>query len=256
MLSWFRVAVAVAVFISVSVFRWMLIAGCLWGAFWPMLSPARALAQGAPAFWTAIPAAGPAARWDHTLAADPETGRLVLFGGRDANGAPFADTWLYSTADDAWEALPAPGPAARFGQAVTVDPAARALWLFGGQADGATFFNDVWKFDLDALTWTEATTGEARPSPRYGASAVLDDQGRLLISHGFTFEGRFDDTWPLDLQEAGPAWTEIVQDGIVPNARASHDAAVLDGVVYLFGGYGVNGPLADFWTLEAGSRPS
>jgi N-acetylneuraminic acid mutarotase len=307
----------------------------------------------------ALSASGPAARWDHTLSADPETGRLILFGGRDANGAPFSDTWTYSIADETWEALPAPGPSARFGQAVTVDPAARDLWLFGGQADGATFFNDVWRFDLDALTWSEVPTGEARPSPRYGTSAVLDGQGQVLISHGFTFEGRFDDTWSLDpasgvwtdvspapetrplkrclheavwddatsrmllyggcssgfgpcpqgdlwafdpatrtwtmlapatspaarsnpalvrdeatsslwlidglteagyaadlwsldVQGTGVAWSEVVQDGIVPEARASHDATVLDGVVYLFGGYGVNGPLADLWTLPAG----
>jgi N-acetylneuraminic acid mutarotase len=319
----------------------------------------RVVAQEAPATWSAIAAAGPAARWDHTLSADPETGRLILFGGRDANGAPFSDTWTYSVTDEVWEALPAAGPSARFGQAVTVDPAARALWLFGGQADGATFFNDVWRFDLDTLTWSEVPTGDARPSPRYGTSAVLDGQGQLLISHGFTFEGRFDDTWSLDpatgvwtdvspapatrplkrclheavwddatsrmllyggcssgfgpcpqgdlwafdpatrtwtmlapatspaarsnpalvrdeassslwlidglteagyvadlwsldVQRAGAAWSEVVQDGVVPEARASHDAVVLDGVVYLFGGYGVNGPLADLWTLRAG----
>ncbi len=342
-------------------FAIVLIAGCLSGANWWMPLPSRALAQGTPASWTALPAAGPAARWDHTLAADPATGRLVLFGGRDANGAPFGDTWIYSTADEVWEALPDPGPAARFGQAVTVDPEARAVWLFGGQADGATFFNDVWKFDLDALTWIEMPTGDARPSPRYGTSAVLDDRGQLLITHGFTFDGRFDDTWSLDpatgvwtdvspapetrplkrclheavwddatsrmllyggcssgfgpcpqgdlwafdpatrawseltgatnpagrsnpalvrdaassshwlidglteagyaadlwsldVQSAGAAWSEVAQDGVVPEARASHDAAMLDGVVYLFGGYGVNGPLADFWSLRAGQE--
>lgn len=319
------------------------------------IRPADA-AQGPTLAWAAIPAGGPAARWDHTLSADADTGRLVLFGGRDAAGAPFGDTWVYSPEANTWEATPSAGPAPRFGQAVAVDAANRALYLFGGQADGATFFNDVWRFDLDTLTWAEVPTAELRPAPRYGTSAVLDGDGQLLISHGFTFEGRFDDTWSLDpasgvwtdlspssetrplkrclheaiwdaergqmllyggcssgfgpcpqgdlwafdpamqtwteltpaaspaarsnpalvrddlsgstwliagLTEAGyaadawrldltdgtPAWVEELPGAVLPSPRASHDAAALNGDLYLFGGYSDAGVLADFWVL-------
>ena len=90
-----------------------------------------------------------------------------------------------------------PAPSPRFGHAVAVDAGNRALYLFGGQADGETFFNDTWRFDLDARSWSEIPTGDDRPSPRYGTSAVLDGEGNLIVSHGFTFEGRFDDTWCL-----------------------------------------------------------
>jgi hypothetical protein len=327
------------------------------GALLALLAPADApAAQGAPVSWTSLDVVGPAARWDHTLAADPGTGHLILFGGRDANGAPFGDTWVYDAAAASWSALEGPSPSPRFGQAVAVDTARRALYLFGGQADGATFFNDTWRLDLDGLTWSEIVTGDIRPSPRYGTSAVLDDLGHILVSHGFTFEGRFDDTWSLDpesgtwtdvspaaetrplkrclheavwdaagqrmllyggcssgfgpcpqgdlwtfdpaartwtdltpaaspaarsnpalirddvsggihlidgLTEAGyaadlwsldlstaePLWTEHEQGAIVPEPRASHDTAILDGAAYLFGGYGNAGPLADFWVL-------
>jgi N-acetylneuraminic acid mutarotase len=323
----------------------------------PVVFAATVLAQGAPPTWTAIDTAGPAARWDHTLAADEVTGRLILFGGRDAAGAPLGDTWLYDAAEQAWTVVEGPAPSPRFGQAVAVDAAQRALYLFGGQADGATFFNDTWRFDLDALAWEELPTGDVRPAPRYGTSAVLDGAGNLLISHGFTFEGRFDDTWSLDpaagvwsdvsppaetrplkrclheavwdaeqarmllyggcssgfgpcpqgdlwafdpasrtwmeltpaespaprsnpalirdeasgeiwliggLTEAGyaadlwaldlgnpaPAWQAVTQADAVPSSRASHDAAVLDGAVYLFGGTSDAGPLADLWLLS------
>ena len=319
-------------------------------------APLTARAQLLTPVWTPIEAVGPAARWDHTLSADPASGTLVLFGGRDAGGAAFGDTWTFSAADGAWTPIDGPAPSPRFGQAVAVDAANRALYLFGGQA-GPDFFNDAWRFDLDDLTWSEIATGEARPSPRYGTSAVLAGDGTILVSHGFTFEGRFDDTWSLDpatgvwtdispapetrplkrcLHEAvwdaasgrmllfggcasgfgpcplgdlwafdpaagtwtelapagGPAarsnpalihaeesariwvidglteggytadlwsldlggdalgWVEASQADIAPEPRASHDAAVLDGDVYLFGGFGDNGALADFWLLD------
>src|SRR4051794_31371682 len=44
----------------------------------------------------------PPARWDHTLAADDENRRLIVFGGRGADFAPFGDTWAYSFADRLW----------------------------------------------------------------------------------------------------------------------------------------------------------
>lgn len=332
------------------------------GALLPLLLVALLMrtlpgaAQADAPVWTAIEAAGPAARWDHTLAADPATGRLILFGGRDDNGAPFGDTWVYDTRDQAWVTVAGAAPSPRFGQAVAVDAANRALYLFAGQADGDTFFNDTWRFDLDALTWEQVTTGAAAPSPRYGTSAVLDNAGHLLISHGFTFEGRFDDTWSLDLAsgawtdvspavetrplkrclheavwdgaanrmllyggcssgfgpcpqgdlwafdpavgswtelipastpaaranpalirddasgriwlidgltEAGytadlwtldvagaaPVWSEIAAGDPAPSPRGSHDAALLDGTVWLFGGFGDTGALRDLWTL-------
>jgi hypothetical protein len=313
-----------------------------------------------PAAWTLVDAAGPAARWDHTFSADPVTGRLLLVGGRDAAGAPFGDTWVYTPADNTWTQVEGAAPSPRFGQAVAVDAANRALYLFGGQADGATFFNDTWRLDLDDLAWSEIPTGDVRPSPRYGTSAVLDGDGNILVSHGFTFEGRFDDTWSLDpatgvwtdvspaaetrplkrclheavwdaqqnrmllyggcssgfgpcpqgdfwafdpaartwsdltpaaspaarsnpalvrddasgavwlidgLTDAGyvadlwaldlanqsPAWAETAQGEIVPEPRASHDATILDGAAYLFGGFGNAGPLADLWRLDVGA---
>lgn len=318
------------------------------------VAPLPASAQGAA--WRAIEVAGPAARWDHSLAADPETGALILFGGRDGAGAAFGDTWRYATADRSWAPVEGPGPSPRFGQAIAVDAANRAVYLFGGQA-GPDFFNDAWRFDLDALTWSEIPTGDGRPAPRYGTSAVIDGDGNVLITHGFTFEGRFDDTWSLDpatgvwtdispaaetrplkrclheavwdaaegrmllfggcasgfgpcplgdlwafdpaarswqdvtpatgpaarsnpaliqdedssriwlvdgLTEGGyaadlwmldlggdaPGWVEVSPADVVPAPRASHDAALLDGDVYLFGGFGDEGALADFWRLE------
>jgi N-acetylneuraminic acid mutarotase len=329
----------------------------LFGAFLVMQSMELSAAQSPSLVWRELDVAGPAARWDHTLSADTVTGGLFLFGGRDAAGAPLSDTWVYAFEENTWTPVEGPAPSARFGHAIAVDPEGRALYLFGGQADGETFFNDTWRFDLDALSWEEVATSDSRPSPRYGTSAVFDGDGHILVSHGFTFEGRFDDTWSLDpatgvwtdvspapetrplkrcLHEAvwdaegsrmllfggcasgfgpcplgdlwafdpatrtwtdltpaespaarsnpaliqngdsgsiwvldgltaagytadlwsldlggdAPGWVEVSQANIAPAPRASHDAVILDGDVYLFGGFGDAGPLADLWVLD------
>src|SRR5215213_3483109 len=91
----------------------------------------------------------PAARWDHTLSADETTKQLILFGGRDAGGSPFGDTWLYDLVKHEWRQVEGTAPDPRFGQAVAVDRATGILVLFGGQSSDV-FFNDTWTFDFAA----------------------------------------------------------------------------------------------------------
>lgn len=227
----------------------------------PVMAAATAARQADEAGWIALGAGadGPGARWDHTLTTDEGGERLVLFGGRNDVASPLGDLWLFDLETETWEATDASGPAPRFGHAVAVDPEARALYLFGGQADGATFFDDAWRLDLDALTWTElATDGGARPSARYGTSAVLDGAGNLLVSHGFTFAGRFDDTWALDLAEE--TWTDVSPAPEArPLKRCLHEA-VWDaeaGRMLLFGGCSSGFgpcPQGDLWAFDPTER--
>ena len=154
--------------------------------------------------------AEPPARRDHSLVSDGE--RLVLFGGRGPN--PLGDTWVYAIASNVWEQpIADPAPPARFGHNTVWDLASNRIVLFGGQAEGGTFFNDLWSFDPETWQWSQLDTGSG-PSPRYGAGAAFDPHGRLLLTHGFTTDGRFDDTWALDL--AGRAWTDISPQGERP----------------------------------------
>ena len=185
-------------------------------------------------------------------------GSLFLFGGRDAAGAPLGDSWGYSVEDNSWALLDGPAPSPRFGHAVAVDAGNRALYLFGGQADGETFFNDTWRFDLDARSWSEIPTGDDRPSPRYGTSAVLDGEGNLIVSHGFTFEGRFDDTWVLDPKSG--IWTDVSPAPETrPLKRCLHEAvwdAEQDRMLLYGGcssGFGPC-PQGDLWAFDPAAR--
>ena len=171
-----------------------------------LLRPAPSSAQEAAPVWTAIAATGPAARWDHTLAADPETGRLILFGGCSSG--------------------------------------------FGPCPQG-----DLWSFDPATRTWTELTPASA-PAARSNPALIRDDaSGSIWLIDGLTEAGDVADLWTLAADGDTPSWSELAQSATVPQPRASHDAAVLDGDVYLFGGYGDAGPLADLWVRQPSAYP-
>jgi hypothetical protein len=145
--------------------------------------------------WTLLDdASGPAGRWDHVLLADGRNERLFLLGGRDGDGVALNDLWRFDLDDQTWARVDAFGPAARFGAAAAVTPDGRGFVLFGGQSD--VFFNDLWSFDFESEIWSLLDEGAAvAPSARYGLGGAFEASGRFVISHGFTFDGRFDDTW-------------------------------------------------------------
>jgi len=204
-----------------------------------------------------IDGTGPGARWDLHLAADQENGVILLYGGRDINGVSFSDTWIYDLAAGAWSQLDAESPAPRFGAATAEDREKRRVYLFGGE-DGATFFNDTWRFDFKSMSWLLQDDGTSlAPSPRYGLGGSLDNDANLVISHGFTFEGRFDDTWTFDTREK--IWTDTSSSpDSRPLKRCLHEFAhdPESGQIILYGecssGYGPC-PQGDLWSYDPSS---
>lgn len=62
----------------------------------------------------------------------------------------------------------------------------------------------------------------------------------LLFSFGGT-DGQYhyNDTWSFDI--ATRKWSELQCIGFIPSPREGHAAALVDDVVYVFGGRGVDG---------------
>ncbi len=213
-----------------------------------------ACAAAQPLAFTRLPASGaaPSARVDGTIAYDGPSRRVYMFGGLD--NAARNDLWFYSLAQRRWEEVQAGGakPAARFGHTLLHDAARRRLILFGGQASG--FFSDVWAFGLDSGAWQQLAGNEAGPSDRYGHSAILDEaRGRMVISHGFTDAGRFDDTWAFDL--ASNRWSNITPSGTRPLKRCLHHAVYdpANSQMLLYGGCASGFgpcPLGDLWSFD------
>jgi hypothetical protein len=127
--------------------------------------------------------------------------------------------------------------------------------------EGSSFFNDVWAFDLERETWRqliETRNGSGFPRTRYGQSAALDSRGRVIVSHGFSDQGRFDDTWAFD--PASATWTNLTPPGGPrPLKRCLHELAYDPATdrIFLHGGCSSGFgpcPQGDLWAFDLKSN--
>jgi uncharacterized protein (TIGR03437 family) len=204
--------------------------------------------------YTLLGAAGqaPPARYDAPIAYDPVDRQVFVFGGQDRQ--VFDDLWAYSLRTRQWREVQVSGerPAARFGHTLIFDPVRRRVVVFAGQARG--FFGDVWAFDLAGNAWRRLSPDDSGPSRRYGHSAIYDPvRDRMVISHGFTNAGRFDDTWAFEF--SSNIWRDLSPSGARPLRRCLHHAAYdpAGGQMFLYGGCASGFgpcPLGDLWSFD------
>ena len=63
----------------------------------------------------------------------------------------------------------------------------------------------------------------------------------------------YNDTWSFDISTR--KWTELQCTGSIPSPRASHAAVLVDGVMYVFGGFSADeGYLDDLYALQLSSE--
>ena len=223
-----------------------------------VLSPAVTQPASLPTFnepiWMRVAIqGGPAAREDHTWTVDQDGRHAYLFGGRDG-GRTFDDLWRYDLEADTWENLEPAGraPNARFGHSsVWVDDL--GLVVFAGQR-GTDFFGDLWVYDPVSGRWHELPADGAVPKPRYGSCMIVGADGRLWISHGFTFSGRFDDTRAYNLKNE--RWASSTPAGRKPGERCLHDCfTASNGQMVLYGGQNNSvRALVDLWVTTSNGK--
>ncbi|GJE87566.1 hypothetical protein PsYK624_036490 [Phanerochaete sordida] len=134
-----------------------------------------------------------------------------------------------------------PGPVGRYGHAVTM--VGSKFYMFGGQVDGE-FLNDLWAFDLNSLRtkamWEPVEPAEGSPKPAHRTGHICVSYGEKIILFGGTdCQYHYNDTWIFDTNTR--MWSELTCIGFIPSPREGHAAAVVDDVVYIFGGRGVDG---------------
>ncbi len=233
------------------------------------------------AAWTQLNPAGPppAARYSARVAYDAATGRLILFGGADANNHILSDYWVLTNASGLsgtpqWiQAAALNSPSTRGLLASDYDGRNARLILFGGESCGTTtcaLFSDTYAAASATNTAGSPSFAHLAPSgtlppPRYDSGVAYDAaDNRMVIFGGQTSTGvtndpfgRVNDSWSLSNANGlggSPAWTQLNASGGSPAARESH-STIWDAVrshVVAYAGLGTdNVTRNDVWTLSA-----
>jgi N-acetylneuraminic acid mutarotase len=86
--------------------------------------------------------------------------------------------------------------------------------------------------------WEQIISVNEGPSRRTGhVTLAYGDQ--LFVFGGTDGQYHYNDTWSLDIPTR--TWTELKCIGFIPVPREGHSAALVDDVMYVFGGRGVDG---------------
>lgn len=158
--------------------------------------------------WRSRPGALPPLRTGGAMTQDPKTG-IVLFGGRDAGGAPLGDTWRY--ADSTWTRLPVTGPSPRYGAGVAWDFDHTSVILFGGVGASGAVSGETWRWD--GTHWDQRP-GPGPPARRDAAMAYDPTTRSVVLFGGVDASGkRLGDTWTW----TGNGWRRL--SGGMPPAR-------------------------------------
>jgi hypothetical protein len=144
---------------------------------------------------------GPTPRFAHAMAYDPNRSRIVLFGGRTADGQPLNDTWEWD--GNSWTELrTVHAPGHRLLHAMAFDEHGDRLILIGGwdaREGGARYLPDAWQ--LKNGDWTKLET--AGPPPMRAHFMVDDLRAReVLLFGGYDDNMVYGGTWVWN----GTAW--------------------------------------------------
>lgn len=203
--------------------------------------------------WTMLTPNGdvPPGRSGHSLAYDPVSKKVILFGG-SAQSQYLGDTWTYDPAANTWTQLTPLGdqPSPRSAASLLFDPGLNKFLLFGGR--DAHDLNDTWTFDPATKAWARLSPTGDIPPARYSYGMVYDTEASRTILFGGNAQGSgyLNDTWAYD--SAANSWTKLDIAGDLPPARFACGLVFVpeSGRALLFGGADNSKAFADTWSYS------
>ncbi|KAF8538437.1 hypothetical protein BDD12DRAFT_917694 [Trichophaea hybrida] len=188
---------------------------------------------------------------------------FIVFGGDtklDERDVLDETLYLLNTSTRQWSRASPHGhrPSGRYGH--TLNILGSKLYIFGGQVD-TVFFNDLVAFDLNTLQhvgskWEILVPG-AEGSTDVPASrtnhTIVTWKDKLFLFGGTNGVEWFNDVWSYDPQTN--QWTQLDCIGFIPSPREGHAAALVNDVMYIFGGRSSDGlDLGDLAAFRISSR--
>lgn len=187
--------------------------------------------------WTQLqPAAVPGTRYRASLAVDPLTGTVLLYGGDDSvNRIANDETWMWD--GTTWNLQTTNGSPGGFAlHSMAFDSLRATTVLFGGRHDNWAIHllsSATWEYANG--TWTLATPAQSPPPLVDTAMCYHPTLQKILLFGGEDNLGvATDGTWTYD----GATWTPVNMFGTKPPARAGAQLVQIlnRGSAVLFGG--------------------
>ena len=251
-----------------------------------VLSNADGTEPSAPA-WTQLnpTSSPPSKRLGSTSVYDPNSNRMILFGGNPNNGFCFLtinDLWVLSNADGTEPSTPAwtqlsttDGPSQRWLHTAGYDPAMNRMIVFGGADACRPLNNEVWVLEnanglAGTPTWTQLSpTGTPPPTDApVSQEGVYDPSTNRLIVVSSTGSGTgLNDVRVLTNANGSggtPTWIQLNPTGGPPTTGSLLPSFVYDPTsnrLIVFGGQDpavLGGRINEVWVLSNanGTEPS
>lgn len=196
------------------------------------------------------------ATWPYTvfeqaMTYDPNSHRLVLFGGAASGYQSGTDAWLFDVNSELWEKAPAASqPAPRMGQAFVYDATRRVSYMFGGGSPYPSAGNEMWVYDASARTWQKITPATPPPSIRRMASLAYDSRHDLVMLWGGQVDNTgvvYNDTWIY--RPSTRQWQQLFPPASPPGSTYSSEDLAYDSDNDLF----ILHQGGDFWLYRYAS---
>ncbi|XP_051991270.1 kelch repeat-containing protein [Xyrauchen texanus] len=205
----------------------------------------------------AAPLGKPSGRWGQTVCPiDHQT--AILIGGQGAKKQFCKDPiWKLCTEDLSW--VPAetlaegPTPEARIGHTATYDPESKRIFVFGGSKH-KKWFNDVHILDTQSWRWTLVEAQGKVPPLAYHSCSMF--RGELFVFGGVfprphpEPDGCSDSIYIFNPEMA--IWYQPIVNGEKPAPRSGHSACVMQGRIFVFGGWDTPVCFNDMFMLDLG----
>ncbi|KAJ3209772.1 hypothetical protein HDU67_005952 [Dinochytrium kinnereticum] len=206
--------------------------------------------------WTVQTPAGtwPQGLQNHGAVFRKATQELFVVGGTRSDGSFNQDIWKFSMTSRTWTTVGTGGngPTLRTRHSVAL-LADRDLYLWGGQDDGANILNDLWRLNLDSLTWQKlqgTSTGSGVPEASFSSLLIATNNTDLLLYGGSNGSQDLPTLWRFST--VASSWKLENPSGSAPPGLSGASGVLLDKRrLMLIGGSSAKVPQSGAWVYNA-----